>query len=264
MFDRTGMVRSVVAIGLAAAGLAGCGGGDGDASGTPAAPAAPAASTAEGVYGGTLTGSTSANFELLVLENGEYWALYGQQTASAFLVAGFLQGTGSASAGSFTSSNLRDFGYLSPLQGSVSATYDTTARTIQGTTTAQGGSVGFSGGPIAGSTYSYDTAASLATVTGAWSLSDLKGNPISISVAGNGSFTAASAGCSMSGSLAPRPSGKNVFNFSLAFGPAPCTLPGTSASGVALSYPLSNGKTQLLVAGVNSARTAGMAAFGSR
>lgn len=262
MMDRTGVRCRAAAIALIAVGIAGCGGGGDGGSAVP--PPAPPPATAEGVYGGTLTGSASSNFELLVLENGEYWGLYGQQTAGAFLVAGFMQGSGSSNAGSFTSSNARDFGYLPPLQGSVNATYNTTAKTVQGTITAPGATVGFTGGPITGSTYSYDGAAGPAAITGAWSLVDLGGNPITISIAANGSFTGNASGCSLSGSVIPRPSGKNVYNLSLTFGSAPCLLPGASATGVALSYPLSNGTAQLIVAGVNGSRSTGMAAFGTR
>ena len=97
-------VAYVSVIALFAISLASCGGGGSDS------PAPSAGPTAEGVYGGTLTGSTSSAFQLLVLENGEFWAMYGTQTASAFGVAGFIQGSGTSNNGSYTSSNTKDFG----------------------------------------------------------------------------------------------------------------------------------------------------------
>ena len=237
--------------------LAGCGGGGGD---TPAPGA-----TAEGVYGGTLTGSSSNNFQMLVLENDEFWALYGTQSTSLFAVAGFLQGTGISNNGTYTSSNARDFGFNPALAGTANATYNATAKTIAGSVAASAGTVTFSGGPIAGSLYNYNTPALLSSVSGTWSLTALTGEGISLNVSSTGAFTANSAfGCTFSGTMTPRPSGKNVFNVSLTFGASPCVLAGQPASGIALVYPIATGRTQLIFAGTNTARTTGTAAFGTR
>jgi hypothetical protein len=237
--------------------LAGCGGGGGDA--------APAGPTAEGVYGGTLTGSTSNAFQLVVLETGEFWAMYGTRTSTSFGVAGFIQGTGVSNNGSFSSSNTKDFGYAPALSGSTSASYNSSAKTISGTVSAGGSSIGFSGGPINGSLYNYDTPATISTVAGSWSTSSSTGETISLTVANSGTFAAnSSRGCSFGGSIVPRSSGKNVFNVTLTFGAAPCGLPGQSVSGVAFAYPLASGQTQLLVAVVDSSRTVGEFVVGVR
>lgn len=237
--------------------LVACGGGGGDAP--------PSSSTrAEGVYAGTLTGSSSSAFELLVLENDEYWGLYGTNTASTFFVAGFIQGTGTSNNGSFTSSNARDFGTDPPASGSVSATYvaDTS---IKGTIAAPGGSVGFAGTPIVSSSYVYNTPAIVSTISGAWSLTALDGSSVALNVSSSGAFSGSTSGCLFSGTLTPRTSGKNVFNVALTFGGAPCALPNQPASGVAVSYLLANGVTrQIIIAGTNSARTSGTALFGTR
>ena len=244
--------------------LAGCGGGS-DSPSTPAVAAPVVTATAEGVYVGDLTGSRSTAFEMLVLENGEFWSLYGTSTASVFGVAGFVQGTGTSANGKFTSSNGKDFGVNPALAGTVSATYDATAKTIAGTVTATTGTVSFSGGPIAGSLYNYNTPASLATVSGAWSTNSLSGEDVALNISSNGAFTATSAyGCKFFGTVTPRPSGKNVFNVGLTFGAAPCALPGQTGSGIALAYPLNNGKTQLLVAVTDGTRTNGTVVFGTR
>jgi len=235
--------------------VGGCGGGGGD--GSPG-------SSAEGAYAGTLTGSLSSNFQSLVLENGEFWSLYGVQTATFFAVAGFVEGSGTSSNGRFTSSNTKDFGFIPALAVTTNATYNAGAHTINGTLSGPG-VVGFSGGPVPGSLYNYNSAASLSTIIGAWSTNTLTGEVVAINIAGNGSFTALSnLGCGFSGVITPRASGKNVFNVSLTFGPAPCALPGEAASGIAVSYPLSTGQTQLLVTVVNSQRTIGTAAAGVR
>lgn len=238
--------------------LVGCGGGGGG--GTPAL-----GPTAEGIYGGTLVGSTSSNFQMLVLENDEFWTMYGTQTSSVFFVAGFLQGTGVSNSGSYSSSNVRDFGFNPALAGTASATYNATAKTISGSVAASAGTVTFNGGPIAGSLYNYNTAALLSSVSGAWPLTSLTGEGISLNVSSTGAFTAISSlGCSFSGTIVPRPSGKNVFNVSMSFGSSPCVLAEQPASGIAIVYPLATGRTQLIFAGTNTGRTIGTAAFGTR
>lgn len=241
--------------------LSACGGGGSDSPGT----ATTTGPSAEGVYGGTLTGSTSTAFNLLVLENGDYWSIYGAQTSTAFNVAGFVQGTGASNNGSFTSSNAKDFGFAPAVAGTITATYDATAKTISGSTVEGASTAKFTGGPVQGSLYNYNTPASLTALTGTWSVTSLTGEGIALNVAASGAFTAVSSlGCSFTGAATPRSSGKNVFNVSITFGAAPCVLAGQSATGVAITYPLPNGKAQLIVSAVDSARSFGTAAFGIR
>ena len=238
--------------------LSGCGGGDD--SGSPSA-----GPSAEGVYGGTLTDSTSNAFQLLVLENGDFWAVYATQASTLMEVAGFVQGSGTFSNGSFTSSNAKDFGFSPAVAATASARYDATAKTISGTLSSSARTVTFDGGPIAGSSYDYNAAASLTTLAGSWSTTSLTGETVALTISPAGAFTGTSSlGCSFGGTVAPRASGKNVFNVSLTFGAAPCALPGQIATGIAVANTLSSGRTQLLVAVVDSTRTYGTAAFGSR
>lgn len=240
--------------------LAACGGDGGDDGSTPAA-------TAEGVYGGMLVGSDAGrDFEALVLDNGDFWAIYGDQTASEFLVTGFVQGHGTSNNGNFTASDTKDFGFAPALAATTAATYNAEAKTITGRLSYSGQTVEFSGGPIAGSQYVYDKAAALSEISGSWSVIDTQvGDPVALTIASNGSFTGTSAaGCRMSGSISAHPSGKNVFNVSLSFGPAPCILANQGATGIALTYPLQSGKRQLIVAGFDATRTNGTAIFGVR
>jgi hypothetical protein len=241
--------------------LTACGGGGGEGSDTTAV----TGPSAEGVYSGTLTGSSSNAFNLLILENGDYWSMYGTQVGTVFGVAGFIQGTGSSSNGSFTSANGKDFGVSPAVSGVVNATYNATAKTINGTTTSTSGTSTFNGGPITGSLYNYDTAATLSTIVGSWTTTSLTGETVTISIAADGTFTAVSnGGCNFSGTFAPRASGKNVFNTSLTFGVVPCELPNQTATGIAVAYPLTTGQTQLIVAGTDAARTVGAAVIGTR
>lgn len=228
---------------------------------------APAATgpSAEGVYGGTMTGGASSAFQMLVLENGEYWMMYGNQSAILLGVTGFIQGTGPSNNGSFTSSNAKDFGFTPALGGTVAATYDATARTVSGTATSGANSATFVGGPISGSLYNYTIAPSLTTIAGTWLAVSLTGEGVAIDISTNGVFAAAStSGCKFAGLITPRPSGKNVFNAAMQFGAAPCALPGQSATGIAIAYPLANGKTQLIVAATDSTRALGYGVVGIR
>jgi hypothetical protein len=234
--------------------LAACGGDD----------STPTQANLEGAFEGSLSGGTATSFQLLVLPNQQSWTLYGDSMGSTLLVAGFIQGSGNSSSGSYTTSNALDFGFAPPVPVSVSASYSSTS--VSGTASEAGVAISFSGAPIPASTYNYNQTASLADVQGSWSLTSLLGgSPASVAISPNGSFTGLSAGCQFSGTLVPDVSGKNFFNLSLAFGPAPCLLPGQTATGIGLTNILA-GTTirQLLIAGVTANRSAGEAFVGTR
>lgn len=246
-----------LAVAAATISLTACGGG-GD-SGLAVATTQP-----QGVYSGTLIGSPSSAFQLLVLEDDSYWALYGKSTPSAFLAAGFIQGQGASTSTLFTSSNAKDFGVSPPTTGSISASYVLNT-SISGTITSAAGNVTLSGTPIVSTTYNYNAAADLTAVTGAWSLTALDSSTVNLTIAGNGNIVGSTGGCSFTGKIEPRASGKNVFDTSVTFGAAPCVVPGQTATGVALTSLLAGGVTrQLLLAGVDGGRTTGTALFGTR
>jgi hypothetical protein len=202
---------------------------------------------------------------LLLLEDGEYWSIYGSETVERFVVAGFVQGVGVASGGSFTSTNARDFGRIPPIGGTVQATYDLAARTVSGTVNYPAGPVLFAGEAIPVSAYDYDAAASISTIAGNWTLSTLANETVAMTISPSGSVSAITTlNCSFTGSIAPRLSGKNVFDVTLTFGPAPCLIPGQTARGVGLAYLLVSGQLEFIIAGVNNERTLGALAFGTR
>ncbi|AMN47953.1 hypothetical protein ACG33_12766 [Steroidobacter denitrificans] len=248
--------------------ISACGGGGGggnQVSATPSPPPPPPpAAAAEGVFGGELIGSTSSEFQVLILENGDVWSLYGQDNGSIFYVDGFVQGNGTWSGESFTSNNVKDFGFYPAISGTLASTYSGATKTISGTVTNSLGSVQFSGSPIPDSLYDYDTAASLGAIAGHWDTLGTSGGSISVDITASGVLTVSEGGCSGSGSIAPRPSGKNVFNVTLTFGLAPCVLPNQTVTGVAIVYPLTTGQDQLIGAMTDSARTVGIAVFGIR
>jgi hypothetical protein len=233
--------------------------------GAATAPTVPPLTGAEGLYSGTLTGMLSNAFEMIVLENGDFWSLYGTQSATSFSVNGLAQGTGFSSGANFTA-NMKDFGFQPSVSGTVSASYNATTKTISGTMSEPKGTVTFSGGPVVGSLYDYSAAASLATISGYWLTSNLSGESIALNITANGAFTGNSitSGCQFSGTITPRPSGKNVFNVAATFGPAPCGLPNVVATGIAVAMPQANGKTQLSIAAVEGTRSYGTVVFGTR
>ena len=238
--------------------LAGCGGGGSSSGGGGNI----VTGTAEGVYSGTVTGGNS--FDGIVLEDGTFYSLYGTRTGGVLYVGGFATGNGTSYNGSYTIANLKD--YLSSgviYTGTVSASYGV-GSTLSGTLIENGVTGTFTSTVIPTSTYVYNAGANLSHISGAWALTDLQGAAVSMNIATSGAFTATSAGCSFSGSLTPRASGKNVFNLAITFGGSPCALPGQTATGIAIEYVLSNGLRQLIMAGTNVAQTAGTAAFGTR
>lgn len=261
-FSINNKMWATVALGIV---LAGCGGGGGEDDNAQA-PVRPA-ETVEGAYAGTLrTGTSSANaFTGLVLENGEMWTLYGTLGSSGVLaVTGFIQGPGSDRDGTYTASDVTDFSSRPLVTGSVSAQYDARAQTLRGTYSADGSTMALEGSAIGGD-YRYDTPAVQASVTGNWTLATLSGDTLAIQVAPDGAITPANrGGCSFSGSLVPRVTGKNVFDVSLAFGAAFCEQADKAFYGVAVSYKLSGGPQQLILAGLDKDRKTGLAAVGSR
>lgn len=251
-----------LAFALAAAALLSACGGGGSAAAT--SPVVVAATSAQGVYEGT----TSSGFAIntLVLEDDQYWTIYGTQSGATLSLNGLVQGTGKSNNGSFSSTDLKDFFLTGEVNsGSLSATY-VPGVSFSGTSSTSTGTqaLSFTTKAMSSTLYNYNTAPVLADITGAWTMNELSGALVNLNIAANGAFTGTSSGCSFSGTVTPRASGKNVFNVAINFGAAPCRLPNQAASGVAVDYLLSTGKRQLLLAGVNGPRTAGTVVFGSR
>jgi len=249
-------------MGLTASALVGCGGGGGG--GGDAASGANTVS-AEGVYRGSVSGSsTSSAFSAIVLEDGQVWALYGNNTGGTLFVRGLVQGQGVSNGTRFTSSVLNDFGSSPPTTGLLDVAYVPGA-SLNGTLSIGGQSVTLASADSAATSYSYDTPALPASVAGSWTLSSTSGNTLSISVDAAGAFTGtATGGCALSGSIVPRPSGKNVYNVRLSLGGSPCALPNSTGAGIGIFSTPTPGTRQLIIAVVDSSRTFGSAAFGTR
>jgi hypothetical protein len=222
--------------------------------------------SAEGAYGGNLTGSLFSNFIMVVLEDATFWLAYGRPLVGPLAESGFIEGTGTSTSTThtFTSADAVDFGLVPPAPATITATYST-APSISGSIVYDTATVLFDGAsPITGTTYSYATPASMATVLGAWTLTSNAGVATPINIAASGTLSATDAsGCAFTGSIAPRASGKNVYNVSLTFG-ATCPVPNTAMTGIALALPIVGGKTELLLMAMDSTRGFGYGATGTR
>ena len=243
--------------------LSGCGGG-GNSSSTFSA-------EAEGFYQGTTSNSKTVN--ALVLEDGSLWNiygvlsatnLYGAFTGDTFLVEGLSTGTSNSTGGIF-SATIKDFHAPgdSVIDGQESGNY-VSGSSLNGTIAENGIATTFTLAVPVQMTYNYNTPASIGSISGTWSGWLLNGETATITIAANGLISGASSlgGCAFSGTATPRPSGKNVFNVSLTFGNSPCVAANQTVSGIGLTYPLSNGRNQLIF-GLISASHSQAIAFGA-
>lgn len=205
---------------VAATLLTACGGGSSNDAPTPPA------TSVEGFWTGK--SSTGWDIALAVLENGETWGVYTSNGA----IYGALQGITSSSGGTLTGSG-RDFDILSATIASSTYSGTYTAKTKTDIRLSNG--VTFAG------IYSpaYDQPAALSALVGTYTGSGVStGAPvqsIAVTISSAGAISAPpSLGCSISGSTAPRASGKNVFDLRITFTGASCTLGnGATVSGVA-------------------------------
>jgi hypothetical protein len=219
-------------------------------------------SAVQGGYTGKL--SSDRDITMLVLEDDQFYSVYGNLTNGSFAPKGFMHANGKASNGSFTASDLKDFAtdgtaYL----GSLSASYAVGAN-LNGSVTEGSSTTTFTSAVIKSSLYNYGNAASTANINGNWTLTDLQGVAVDLKIGLDGAMTASSGGCTFSGTVTPRASGKNVFDLALTFGAAPCRFANQILKGIAVDYLAASGKRQLLLAATDSARNNGIAYGGLR
>lgn len=265
---------AAVAVSLVAlVGMASCGGGGDDVIGSPSGP------SAEGYYAGSMSVSgnalpeNSTAFQLLVLESGEVWAIYGTPSGGALDVQGFLQGAGNSNGSLFFGSNLRYFSSGPVRTAAITANYNAPGKSASGTVVDDAGStVSFSSTVQAPTAYNYSTAASLNDVSGNWVVEGVFGDLYDLVVQPNGSFSAVPAvnppnpaTCPFSGSFVPRSSGKNVFTVSITNGTLGCDpgVQGLVTTGVAFVSPVMAG-SQLTLAAVDASRNRGAVLSGVR
>lgn len=221
--------------------------------------------SAEGAYEGSLTGSSYPGFRTWVLENGEFWGLYGQNASDYFMAYGFVHGTATSANGQLVASSVKDFGYYPAAQGSLTSAYNLGNGTISGTFSFPVGIVSFNAAPVTSVPYEYNRPAALTDVVGDWGLASNTGDTLSVRISSTGAISATTRlGCSFTGTMQPSASGKNVFTGNIHFGSAPCLLPGQTLQGIAVTHKLPSGRSQLNVAAINQAGNAGLVASGAR
>ena len=239
--------------------LAGCGGGGGDGDDATEGPATDA-TPLEGGY--LVASSTGASGQALVLPDRSFWSLSGFESSGVLYIDTLTQGTVSRAAATVSASDLRqyDFGNGVVRTAGFSGSM-TVSGVVSGTFSPSGASVtSLTLTPAEASDFDYHAAASLGTIVGTWNGDSLDGSSGSVTVSAGGAVTASLSGCSITGNVAPHPSGKNLYAVSVAFGPAPCILANSTASGIAII-----GTAQQLVVALTSAdRSAGTVFLGTR
>lgn len=222
---------------------------------------------AAGAYRSSLSGSGNTHLDMHVLENDEYYAIYGSNKASHFQMTNFINGTGFSGATAFTSSNMKDFGSNPPSNGSVNAAYNPGVSMV-GAIGTTGGNVNINGTSAAiAPFYAYATPTPVSELAGQWRMNERGGNLTNVTVTGN-TFTgvgasATNTACTFNGTLEQHSSNKNLYNATITYG-ASCAVPNETVNGIAFSYLFNSGATrQLIVLGKNADRTKGNFLSGS-
>lgn len=125
-----------------------------------------------------------------------------------------------------------------------------------------GGVQRVSGGPIAGTLFDPAARASTAAALGSWTLSDTAGRPGSLSVAADGSLQLKLAQCSYSGRVVPV-AGLNLLDMEL-LAQSPCSLDTYETQGFVVLLPMTDGRQQLMLWGVDNGWGSVVEAIGSR
>jgi hypothetical protein len=204
---------------------------------------------AEGAWTGT--DSWGNTFSMLVLENGDYYSLYGTSKAGDFVLQGFDQGA-PAMNGNNVKGAITEYGSTNkPAKGTLDAKVVPGSSLKGAITNAEGTAAGtFSATPLSEkfTGYDYNTAAYTSDVAGNWTVTTMNGGAEKIAISATGVVTGSINDCNFSGTVSPRSTGKNVLNMGIIFGPSPCANANQSVSGIAFNYDLGNGKRQLLAA----------------
>ena len=182
-----------------------------------------------------------------MLENGDIWGVY---VNSATNNLGALHGTAAVN-GLQVSGSLTDFNFISMQSYPVNYTGTFVPKSKLDIQT-------ISGGMTLAASYvaSYDQPASQAAIAGTYSGAGLtttvpmQSIPITISSAGVATMPAIN-GCAASGTVVPRPTGKNVYDVTVTFQGSSCTIGngatargiGTYTNGTLMLEALNNTKT---------------------
>jgi hypothetical protein len=241
------MMETKIVIWIAAASLlTACGGGGGGSNATPVVNADP-----QGFWQGTESNGRAV--AALVLETGQYFAVYSTNGS----VDGMVEGTLTVSGNSISDNSAIDFVVGAPAVSATVAGTVMTKQLISAKVSEPNQSVSFNG------TYNsaYDSPPSSTAGVGTWTGSAAGGSAATtITVAADNSFTGTTGLCTFSGSVTPRATGKNVFDGNVTFNNTSCQL----GAGTAIGFEAVIANSQMVAAGVNSSRSAGFVFLGTR
>lgn len=232
----------------------------------PVAVAVPAGAVAnfEGAYAGTLGGDGDRSaFQLLVLPQGDFFAVYGENSASGLAIRGYMQGRQLASSAGNWSASGREFGIDSPTGIELKASSAPDSG-VAGTVIGSDGLVTrFSGTAMPSTTFDYNRPAQLSTIVGNWTMATPYDQRATLAINQDARLSGSVDGCAFSGKATPQ-AGRNVFDVAMTFGGEPCVLVGQTARGIALAHQLPDGRQQLMVMVQDDSRSEGGLLIGSR
>jgi hypothetical protein len=244
---------SFLCIILLAFSISACGGGGGDTSTPP-----PSATSAEGLWNGTT--DTGRSIAGLVLGDDTYWFLY-SLAGNPNVIAGLVQGSASSQAGSFTSSNTRDFNLEGNgiLDATVAGSF-VMQQSLSGTV-----SYVLGGQTTINSTYDadYDLTPNVNLLVGTYTGSTATAGgseTVTVTLSTNSMSGSSASGCIFTGSFAPRSSG-NVYDVSVTFAGGVCSNGTNTVNGVAF---FDAGTNKLYCAALNTTRTNGFIFVGTK
>ena len=278
-FNRSKLVPATVfaaALMLAACGSGGGSSSSGGGSGSGSGGGTGATKTVvEGYWGGPtnrVDPSTGGTFVMAgpILENGEYWFVVSLNG----LIDSLVYGKGQSASSKFNSTDAKFWG-KDGVQTTVAGTLASTDPYVVNST-FPGSASWVAGGASVGWNFSlrydatYDSPATSAYVVGNWagtveSASGRDRFNFVVTSAGSSAPTftmtfvapSSQAGCIWSGTIAPRPSGKNIYNVAMSIGrQASCSLPGTVFNGIATpGINATTGKSRLVLTAIDPSNT---------
>jgi hypothetical protein len=165
-----------------------------------------------------------------VLENGETWLTY--PGSGALGRGGVMHGTLTSGGGVFVGEP-RNYDFSKDRQSTVAVTGTFEPRsTLQGSAVVEGEVVTLTRRYAT----DYDALASAFIAIGTWDMF-YEADRATVNVGATGEFTGGStSGCVFTGTLRPRPTGKNVYDLSVTYGGAGCALGSGAATGIGLIY----------------------------
>lgn len=218
-----------------------------------------AAAGVQGVYSGVAS-SSGYTFWTIILPSAKLYGIYGTVNGNQILLDGMITGQGTANNSGYTAS-VTDFFYTGSVKSGTFSGSDFTGAGLDGSLAENGTVTTFTATSMLGSVWDYGTTfqtpASLASVSGTWTGTLLDGMTTTVTISSTGSLTGSSSGCSFTGTVVPDSSQKNFYDVSLSFGGSPCAFPNQTATGIGVEYLLSDGVTNQFLVPVTVGTSAG-------